>query len=128
MKLTLEQLRKEIRNALNEYGAPKGKLRKPGQNSGSRVQYKIGFTPDDNRELSAFDANRIFKGSVDAWCEVANEFSDEFSTDPVVVRKRSAFFQIADKLRVALERAPAHEIAQWEPTMGEPGEGDWIDV
>ena len=129
MKLTLEQLRKEIRNALNEYGAPRGKLRKPSTKSANRMHYKPGFTQDENRELSAFDANHIFPGAVDAWCEVANEFSDEFSADPVVCRKRSAFFQIGDKLRVALERDARNEIAEWHPEMG-GGEssGDWIDI
>lgn len=110
---------------LNEFGTPTGKLRRPGRNSGNKTQHKIGFIQDENRQLSAWDANRIFPGSVDAWLEVANEISPEFSTDPVVIRRRSAFFQIGDKLRVALERNPQVELAEWR--AGAEG-NDWFEL
>lgn len=117
MKTTIKELREEIRSVLKEFGSPSGKLRRPGRNSGNKTQHKIGYIPDENRELSASEANVIFKGSVDVWCEVANDISEEFSTDPIVVRRRSSFFQVGDKLRVTLEREPSIELAQWEPAI-----------
>lgn len=122
-KLTLNELREEIRLILSEYGAPSGKLRRPGRGTGNKTQFKIGYTRDENRELSPTEANVIFKGAVDIWCEVGGEICPELSNDPFVVRKRSAFFQIGDKLTVALERDPRVELATYNPVTQ-----DWYEV
>jgi len=113
MKLTLEQLRKEIRNALNErFDTPTGKLR-PAR--GGKKQFNTSFVPDENEELTSWEAEKRYPGSVTAWCEVAGEIAPELSNDPFVIKKRSAFFREGDKLVVALERDPRVELATYNP-------------
>jgi hypothetical protein len=113
MKLTLEQLRKEIRSALNErFDTPTGKLR-PAR--GGKKQFNTSFVPDENEELTVWEAEKRYPGSIDAWCEVAGEIAPELSDDSFVIKKRSVFFREGDKLVVALERDPQVELATYNP-------------
>jgi len=124
MKLTLEQLRKEIRNALNEYGAPRGKLRKPGAKSAGKMQFKPGYVEDQNAELTSWAAEKEFPKSVEAWIEIVPEIFPDFPfKDDFSIKKHTLWFRIGSKLRVAFENDPTREVAEWQSEIE-----DWKEI
>lgn len=124
MITSLKELRQAIRECINEYGAPTGKLRKPGSRASGKTQYKIGWVQDENEELSSYTANQRYPGSVDIWCEVVSEIAPEFPfKDDFSIRKHSLFFRIGNQLRVALDTDPQHELATWNQDAQ-----DWFEL
>lgn len=104
-----------------------GKLRSPG-GKGRRQQYKIGYTPDENRELGLTQVYNLFPGAAEAWGEVAGDMFPEhpFADDPESMMKSALWFEIGGKLRVALREMPQVEVAEWDPAAGE--DGDWMPL
>lgn len=126
MKITVGELRAIIKKGIvNEIGGPRGGLR--SSHRGGRQQYKIGKVADENRELSFSEAEMIFPGSTGAWAEIVpSEFPDfPFADDPIVVKRRSVFFDEGGILTVAFADMPQITLATWHPEKG-AGEGDWI--
>lgn len=127
MRITLNELRQIIKKTLAEArGAPSGALRpvKKGERSGSGQKFKIGKTEDDNRELSAAEAEAMFPESTEAWAEVVPQLYPDFPfSDPVAVTRASAWFKIGNELRVAFRDMPQIELAKWSP-----GKADWVEM
>lgn len=124
MKIKINELRQIIQNVLVEFGPISGGLRKVANNG--RQQYKIGKVEDPNRELSAFEANDLFPGSVDAWCEIVPEIWPDaplVDFDPRTIKAGSVFYKEGDKLTAAFQSMPTIKLAEYDP-MKE----DWIET
>lgn len=90
---------------------------------GGKQQYKIGKVEDENRELSSSEAEMLFPGSTNAWAEVVPSLFPDFPfDDPFVIKKRSLWFKMGDKLQVAFEEMPQVTLATWDPLRD-----DWIE-
>jgi len=122
MKTTVGELRSTIKSVILEIGNPTGRLR--GVRTGGGRQYKIGKTDDENRELSAIEAEREFPGSTEAWAEIVPLDYPEYPfKDPRVIKSRSVWFRIGGELRVAFEENPQMELMKWSPSRQ-----DWFDI
>lgn len=128
MRITYGELRRIIRevieetNTIDEIGGPKGKLRQVRGSGGRKV--KLGKIEDENRELSAAEAETEFPESVDAWAEIVPHLFPEFPfDDPRSIIRGSAFFKIGPELRVAFKSHPQHELMKWSPERM-----DWFDI
>lgn len=123
MKITVSELRQLIRETLEEIGGPKGKLRPVRGDGGRKV--KLGKIEDENKELSAFEAEQLFPGATAAWAEVAPEmFPDEYIfPDPIAVKRNTFWSKVGDQLRVASKNNPQHELMVWDPSRQ-----DWFDL
>ena len=120
MKITVGNLKTLIKEALNEAPGLSGGLRrtKPG-----RQQFKIGKVEDENRELSFSEAEMMYPGSTDAWAEIVPSLFPDFPfDDPNVIKRKSLFFKIGDRLTVSFEEQPQIELATWDPQRE-----DWIE-
>lgn len=127
MKIAIGELKKLIKEALDEAGMIKGGLRRVRGSGGQ--QYKIGKVEDTNKMLSAGEADSMFPGSVDAWVEIVVSEPSLLDTyvfdDPWVIRKRSIFTKLGkDTLTVSHEDSPQVELATWNPNLGDSG--DWV--
>ena len=112
-------LRALIKEILSEAGLS-GKLRSVR----GKQQYKIGRVPEDNQELSSFEAESQFPGSTDTWTQIVPEMYPEFPfTNPRVIKQRSAWFRIGNRLRVAFADMPQVELMEWDPSRQ-----DWFDI
>jgi hypothetical protein len=123
MKIKLNELRKIIREVLTEFGPIRGGLRKT---SNSRQQYKIGKVEDPNRELTAFEANELFPGSVDIWCEIVPELWPDaplVDFDPRTIKSGSVFFKEGNGLSAAFATMPELKLAEYDPVKE-----DWIEI
>lgn len=121
MRVSIKQLRETIRECINEINGPSGGLRRV-RGTGGR-QYKIGRIEDENRELSFSEAEMLYPGSTDAWAEIVPEMFPDFPFhEPIVIKKRSTFFKIGDKLTVAFSDQPQIELATWDPVRE-----DWFE-
>lgn len=133
--ITESQLRRLIREALmSEWGAPSGKLRRPGSRQAGSRQYNPGYVEQPKSgELSVSEVEQYYPGAVDAWVEIVPEFYPDFVPnadvfdDPrdlrAAVLKRSSFFAQNDKLSVAHEDMPEFEMAEWDPVRE-----DWMET
>lgn len=102
------------------FGSPRGALR----SATGKQQYKIGKVEDENKELSPFEAELGFPGSVSAWTEIVPELFPDFPFhDPASIKKGSSFFSINGELRVAFKDMPQVELAIWHPDME-----DWVEI
>lgn len=127
MRMLLGDVRRLIEEALVMEAGLSGKMRKPGRSGGQ--QYKIGFTPDENRELGLTQVYSMFPGAAELWGELACEMFPEhpFADDPQSMIMSSLWFEIGGKLRVSLKEMPGVEVAEWDPAAAD-GEGDWREL
>jgi hypothetical protein len=124
MKYTVKTLKEAIRDALTELGPIKGGLRTSQKGEKVRQQYKIGKVEDENRELSAFEAEQLFPGSTSAWVEVVPELYPDFPfNDPFSIKKGTLWFKLGDRLRVTFQDMPQAELAEWDPERE-----DWFEL
>lgn len=122
VKIKLIELKELIKDLLKEAAGPSGALRRVRGAGGQ--QYKIGKVEDENRELSSFEAEQMFPGSVVAWTEIVPElFPDYPFHDPFSIKKHSLWFKIGNELRVAFSEMPSIELAQWKPEKD-----DWVEL
>lgn len=123
MKIKLRELRSMIHNVLiNEFGPIRGGLRK----TSGKPRYNTGYVEDVNRELSASEADSLFPGSVEAWCEIVPELWSEAPLadfDPRTIRLGSVFFKEGNKLTAAFESMPTIKLAEWDSQKQ-----DWIET
>lgn len=115
MRTTLGAVRRLLNEALlSEFGSPSGAIRKT--KPGGR-QFKIGKVEEENRELSANQAEQMFPGSTEAWAEVVPDMFPDFpfADDPQVIKSRSLWFKIGSQLRVSFADMPQIELATWDP-------------
>jgi hypothetical protein len=116
---SIRALRTLIREMLQEAGLT-GSLRK----AKGKPQYKIGKVDDENQELSWIEAEAAFPGSTDAWAEIVPEVYPEFPfTEPNVIKRRTLWFRIGNKLRVAFSDMPQIELMEWDPARE-----DWMEL
>lgn len=86
-------------------------------------QHKIGKIEDENRELSFSEAEMLFPGSTNVWAEIVPSLFPDFPfDDPLVIKRKSNFFKIGDKLTAAFADQPQIELATWDPVKE-----DWIE-
>jgi hypothetical protein len=110
-------LRTLIREVLQELT---GGLRK----TSGKPQHRIGKIEDENRELSFSEAEAAFPGSTDAWAEIVPDLYPEFPfDDPNVIKRRTLWFRIGSKLRVAFSDMPQVELMEWDPSRE-----DWMEL
>ena len=126
MRMLLGDVRRLIEEALVMEAGLSGKVRKPGKSGGQ--QYKIGYTPDENRELGLTQVFSEFPGAAEAWGEVAGDmFPDHpFADDPDSMMRGALWFAVGGKLRVSFKEMPQLELAEWHPEAGE--DGDWMPL
>lgn len=109
-----------IREAINEN--IRGGLRRV--RDGKKQQFNTGYVEDENKELSFFEAELAFPGSTGAWAEIVPELFPDFPfTDPSVIKRKSLFFRIGNKLRVSFESVPQLELAEWDSKKE-----DWVEL
>lgn len=124
MKLDITILRKMIKQSLNEFHTPSGGLRRPSRSGSGKTQYHIGKVEDENRELSSFEAEELFPGSVEAWVEIVPELWPEapIMFDPISIKRGTLFFKEGNKLTAAFQTMPQIQLATWDENKQ-----DWIE-
>ena len=121
MRVSIKQLRSTIHECINEINGPSGGLRRVRGSGGQ--QHRLGKIEDENRELSFSEAEMLYPGSTNAWAEIVPEMFPEFPFhEPSVIKKRSLFFKIGDKLTVAFADQPQIELATWDAVRD-----DWFE-
>lgn len=119
MAKPIDVLRALIREVIQEVGLSGGLRKAKG-----KPQYKIGKVDDENQELSWIEAEQRFPGSTDAWAEIVPSVYPDFPfTDPSVIKKRTLWFRIGDRLRVAFSDMPQLELMEWDPSKE-----DWMEL
>lgn len=124
-----QSFRRVIRQVLKEAfgGGPSGSVRTTHGlgNSSSGRKVRIGkAAPDENREVSAAEAEMYFPGSTDAWAEVVPDLYPDYPfQDPIAIKRGSLFFKIGNSLRVAFSDMPQVELAEWKQNAE-----DWFEL
>lgn len=124
MRLTATILRRMIKKTLNEFHSPSGSLRRPASKSSGKTQYHIGKIEDQNKELSSFEAEEIFPGSVEAWVEIVPELwpNAPVMLDPISIKRGTLFFKEGNTLTAAFQSMPQIQLAKWDANKQ-----DWIE-
>lgn len=122
MKIKLQELKQIIHSVLKEFGPISGGLRK----ASGKPRYHIGKIEDQNKELSAFEANELFPGAVDAWVEIVPEIWPEapfVDFDPRTIKTGSIFYKEGNKLTASFATMPNIKLAEYDPQKE-----DWIET